>query len=110
MNYLICHLVGDYLLQNDWMVFGKKKSNLICGIHVFLYMLPFLFLQLPHWAFALIGFQHYIQDRTNFVVWFMKKKGQEEFATGVCSPWSIIVVDNVLHLVFIHLVILVTKL
>lgn len=27
MNWLIGHLVGDYLLQNDWQAQGKKKSS-----------------------------------------------------------------------------------
>ena len=49
---------------------------------------------------ALIGVEHFAQDRTGFVVWLMKAKGSAAFATGPCSPWSIIVTDNILHILF----------
>jgi len=28
---IIGHLVGDYLLQNDWMALNKKKRSLNCA-------------------------------------------------------------------------------
>jgi hypothetical protein len=31
----------------------------------------------------------------------MTLNGQESFATGVFAPWSIIVVDNIIHLVIL---------
>ena len=32
MNYLIAHLVGDYLLQNDWMAQGKYATVYVFGL------------------------------------------------------------------------------
>lgn len=29
INALVGHLVGDYLLQNDWQALNKKKSSAI---------------------------------------------------------------------------------
>ena len=71
MDWVVAFLVGDYLLQNDWMVKGKKKSSWICTVHVFFFMLPFLFLSLSWLQLSLIAIQHWIQDRTNIIDWFL---------------------------------------
>ena len=101
MNWFMAHLVGDYLLQNDWMANGKKNSTWICLIHVLFYCVPFVLFGIPPLAVALIGLEHFAQDRTGFVRWYMGAKGQDAFATHL-GPWSIIVVDNVLHLLFVY--------
>jgi len=105
MHWILAHLVGDYLLQTDKMALGKKTSSLICLIHVATYSLPFLTCRITWWQLLLIAGQHFAQDRTGFVVWFMKWKGSEQFATGPCSPWSIIITDNILHILWIALVV-----
>ncbi len=105
MHWIYAHLIGDYLLQCDWMALHKKNSSFRCFVHIVWYMIPFHWCGLNWWQFALIAVQHYIVDRTNFVAWFMKVKGQNEFATGVCFPWSQIVVDNILHILWIALVV-----
>ena len=105
MNVYIAHLIGDYILQNDWIASRKKKSSLVCLLHVMLYLIPFLFSSLPWWKLGLIGLQHFIQDRTNIVVWFIKFKGGQQFCLPPMAPWSIIVTDNVIHVVFIALMV-----
>ena len=100
MHWIYAHLIGAHLLQNDWMALNKKRSSWHCLVHVVVYMVPFLFTGLLWWQIALIGLQHYLQDRTQFVVWFMKVKGSEGFGTGSCAPWSVIVTDNILHILF----------
>lgn len=44
---------------------------------------------------------HFIQDRTDIVRWWMKLrwKDQSEFAKPPMAPWSLIVVDNVWHII-----------
>lgn len=101
MHWIYAHLIGDYLLQNDWMAFGKKQKSWICLVHVVIYMIPFLFCSFAWWQLATVAAQHFAQDRTGFVMWLMKTKGSEKFATGPCSPWSIIVTDNILHILTI---------
>ena len=101
MHWIYAHLIGDYILQNDWMAQNKKKSSLHCGVHVLVYMVPFLFCGFNWWQLLLIGAQHFAIDRTNFVTWFMDAKGSHIFATNVCFPWSIIVTDNILHILWI---------
>lgn len=67
-------------------------------------MIPFLFCGLTVTQLILIAVQHYAIDRTNFVAWFMEVKGSKNFATGVCFPWSQIVVDNILHILWMAFV------
>jgi len=101
MNYVLAHLIGDYLIQNDWMALNKKKHDLHCAVHVIVYMIPFLWCNMHMWQLAAIAIQHYLLDRYQFVPWFMKWRGSEKFSTGPCWPWSQIVVDNVLHILWI---------
>jgi hypothetical protein len=110
MHWIFAHLIGDYFLQNDWMALNKKTKSVPALVHVIFYCIPFLFCNLEWWQFSLIGLQHFIQDRTNFVVWFMKFKGSEKFASGPCAPWSIILTDNILHILFIAFIVWVKKL
>jgi len=100
MNWFMSHLIGDFLLQNDWMALNKKSRSWPCFVHVALYTLTVWFvMRWPWWAIAIVFATHFAQDRTNFIVWFMRHKGQEKFASPPMAPWSVIVVDNVLHLV-----------
>lgn len=100
MHWIYAHLIGDFLLQNDWMALNKKKSSWHCFVHIFFYLVPFYYTELLWWQIAAIGLQHYLQDRTGFVMWLMKVKGSGLFATGPCSPWSIIVTDQIIHILF----------
>jgi hypothetical protein len=60
------HLVGDFLLQNNWMQ-RKSVSSLVCSVHVAAYSLPFLVLVMtgkaPDWLVGVILLQHWLQDR-----------------------------------------------
>lgn len=109
MHWIYAHFVGDYLIQSDWMAQNKKKSSVHCLVHVLTYMIPFLLCKLKPWQMIVIAIQHFLTDRTNFVVWFMKIKGSKKFVTGPLAPWSIVVVDNILHVLTIAFVIFLGK-
>jgi hypothetical protein len=119
---IIGHLVGDYLLQNDWMALNKKKwknscpinclehrildcFNFPCFVHCVLWTLAVCLFSgwhsIPVIAFLFVT--HYIQDRTQIIGWWMrlKWKDQSKFAEPPMAPWSLIVVDNVWHIVTI---------
>lgn len=99
MNWLMGHLIGDYLLQDDWMALNKKRSSFACLVHCLLYTAAVgLATRWPLWTIPVIFATHFAQDRTNFIVWFMQHKNQRQFAAPPMAPWSIIVVDNVLHM------------
>lgn len=63
---IIAHLIGDFLLQNNWMQ-AKSRDSLVCTAHVAAYSIPFLIIAfaggLAWWALAVILSQHWLQDR-----------------------------------------------
>lgn len=85
MHWIYAHLIGDFLIQNDWMARNKKRSTPICLIHILTYILPFIFTGLIWWQIILIAIEHFIQDRTYIINMFMKVMGKNEFATGPLS-------------------------
>lgn len=71
-NQIVCHLVGDYILQSDWQALGKTRDFRIAWIHGFLYALPFLFLRPSVNGFLLIWLSHAIIDHyrlAKYVCW-----------------------------------------
>lgn len=63
MNELICHLFGDYIIQNHWMALNKTKSTFVAFVHALTYSLPFLVLTRNAWSLAIIFGTHLIIDR-----------------------------------------------
>lgn len=63
---LVCHVIGDFLLQNDWMQ-EKSRNSFVCLVHVLCYLIPFTAFTLaggmPWAGLAAIGAMHYLQDR-----------------------------------------------
>jgi hypothetical protein len=59
---LILHLIGDYILQSDWMANNKTKSVFPAITHAVTYSLPFLILRPSILAFAVILTTHFIID------------------------------------------------
>lgn len=107
MIQLILHLLGDYLLQNDWMAQNKKKNGrigfLACVVHCIIYSLPFLLIATPLQV-SFIFLAHFLIDRWYFVKWYMNIYGQKQFAKPPTAPWSIILVDNTFHLISNYLI------
>lgn len=60
---VLAHLVGDYLLQSDWMALEKTKRWWPAIAHGVTYTLPFLFLTRELDALALICVSHIVIDR-----------------------------------------------
>lgn len=100
---IIGHLVGDYLLQNDWMALNKKTVPGALVIHCNLWTLSVCIF--AGWAnpaaIGILFYTHLLQDGTDLIARWMNLIGQKQFRTGPCAPWSIIVVDNVWHIVTI---------
>lgn len=78
------------------------RGHLACTVHCLLYTIAvFLcsFWWMPMWGLAVCFVLHWPIDRFRLAGRYMRNvSGQRDFATGVFSPWSIIVVDNVIHL------------
>jgi hypothetical protein len=126
-DQLVCHAIGDYVLQSDWMANEKTKRSVAALAHVVTYALPFLLLG-PSWlALAVIVGSHFVIDRwrlARFVCWAKNIAlcpPSYENARGVAGPqfawlnckatgypserppwlsvWLLIIADNVIHVV-----------
>jgi len=80
MMILGAHMVGDFILQNDWMQ-RKSSSSLVCLVHVLVYLLPFCFL-LNWWQLILVGVQHFMWDR-----WSVARRWQIFWKQTPPSKW-----------------------
>ncbi len=71
-DQLLAHLVGDYLLQSDWMATEKTKRLSVALVHGLAYSLPFLALGPSLGAWAVIALSHALIDRyriARYLVW-----------------------------------------
>jgi hypothetical protein len=114
MEQLLLHLIGDYVLQTDWMAQNKTKSMRPAAAHAIVYATLFWLLDPSVIAFMVILVTHYLIDRyrlARYVV-FAKNwitdtslKWADCSATGYpssvppwMSVWLLIIADNTLHL------------
>ena len=149
LELLLAHLVGDYILQNDWMAANKviphpgpgihstygpwgvflqlteveksqeqsrlewerrnqawRMGNFSCTVHCLLYTLSvfaFTWYWMPWWGLLLCFAIHWPVDRFRLArKWMENVSGQHAFANGVFAPWSIILVDNIFHLLILY--------
>ena len=111
MNIILGHMIGDYLLQSDWMAINKKKKGITglipCLVHCLIWTISvyvFGFISTNSLLiFALLFLSHFVLDRTNFVKWYCN-------VTKIMpnpSMWKIIIVDNTLHLLMIYLIMMI---
>ncbi len=126
--FLLCgHMLGDFMLQNDWQATNKVVpyprgpqplegpealkydmehaagdiGTIACLTHCSLYTISIVIFSwwwMPLWGIATTFLTHYIIDRNRLARTYMKYCGQEKFATGVFSPWSILAVDFTMHM------------
>ena len=105
---ILAHLVGDYLLQSEWMARGKTKHWGPALAHGACYTLPFLLLTHSWWRLAIIGGSHIAIDRWRLsycVAWasnFLAPKKDwpsKKTLWGLDpSSWLRVVIDNTVHL------------
>lgn len=116
MEQLLLHLLGDFVIQNDWMALNKKKPGaygfFACLIHCATYSLPFAFI--TGWSAVLLIFAcHFIIDRYNLVTVFLSLRNgcdRGNFGFGPDRPiwltvWLNIITDNTFHLTWNYVVI-----
>lgn len=100
-SLLVGHLVGDFLFQNDWQAAGKRHNSAVCAAHAGFYFIGLLlvgFLFLPWWAYPAVVLPHFAVDRLGLARRYMAWFGQEKFATGDYKSWSVVAVDQIIHL------------
>ncbi len=62
INILICHLIGDYVLQNDFIAKTKANNYYHLFVHCVLYCVPFYLIFNLSWQLAVIFISHLIVD------------------------------------------------
>lgn len=86
MIQLIFHLIGDYVMQSDWMAQNKIKAHWPAFCHAWVYSLPFAFI--ASWpAYLVILITHFFIDRyrlARYVAWAKNRLG----AVSTWHPWS----------------------
>ena len=88
---IIGHLVGDYLLQNDWMAMEKKRNPMVAVCHAYIWTASVTlfsgWLLIPEGRGAIVALAllitHFVQDHTMIVHWWMKLIGQEDILVSV---------------------------
>lgn len=116
-DQIVAHLVGDYIIQSDWMANEKTKRSVAALAHAVTYTLPFLFLTQNVVALAIIAGTHFVIDRwrlARYVVYFKNFLAPQSywfawddcFATGYhkdrpawLAVWLLIIADNTMHLI-----------
>jgi len=117
---LLAHLVGDYLLQTQWMSDNKTSRWSPAIAHGVMYTLPFLLITTSPLALLVIAGTHVIIDRyrlAKYVTWFKnqfapkadrygwdseendKVSGYPKRVPSFMSLWLMIIADNTLHLI-----------
>lgn len=84
-----------------------KLAPYVCTLHCALYTSACLltcFWFLSWWAYLVIFATHWPIDRYRLARLYMKYTNKEEFATGPLAPWSVIVIDNVFHIIVLYVV------
>ncbi len=108
-DQILAHLIGDYILQSNWMAQNKTKSSIAAAFHALTYSLPFVAISQNPLALAVICLSHFVIDRwrlARFVVWLKNGPWLPITATGYqndvpvwLSVWLLIIADNTIHLI-----------
>jgi hypothetical protein len=113
---LLAHLVGDYLIQSDWMATEKTQRWWPAIAHAGTYALPFLAVTQSPIALAVIVVTHAVIDRyrlARHLVWAknLLSPARYRYPWSECATtgyhqdrpawmavWLMIIADNTLHL------------
>lgn len=116
---LAAHVIGDYLIQSDWMAQEKLRKSSVALLHGLTYGIPFipvvvtLDTRWPVAAWLVITLTHAVIDRfrlARHLVWFKNQFAPFSFrpphtATGhgldrpeFLTVWLLILVDNIVHM------------
>lgn len=109
------HLVGDYVIQSDWMAQQKTKRWFPAILHGLTYGLPFVLITQSPLALLVIVGTHILIDHyrlARHIVWVKNQMAPfahrpPHTATGHSADkpdwmavWLLIIVDNCLHMLF----------
>lgn len=116
MEQLLCHLVGDYILQSHTMAVNKRINVWWAVYHGITYTLPFMLIASPNALFVIVfthviidhlGIANYITSYKNYVFGTFNVNVLSEVYPESTPPyltaWLVILCDNTLHLLINYL-------
>ena len=121
---ILAHMVGDYVIQSDWMAREKTRRWLPAVAHGVTYTIPYAFITQSIPALVVIAGTHVIIDRyrlAKHLSWLKNqvapKRHRPEWAGGQfngysqhtplwMSTWLMIITDNLMHIIINTLAIL----
>lgn len=62
IDLIFCHVVGDYILQQDFIAKTKGENWYHLFVHCMLYILPFRIMYGTDWRLAMLFITHIIID------------------------------------------------
>lgn len=87
---------------------AMRLGHYACTLHCLCYTLAVWAMTLewmPWWGLLACFLVHWPVDRFRLAGWWMRNvSGQAEFAKGPLSPWSVIMVDNIFHLLTLYVI------
>jgi hypothetical protein len=104
----VAHLIGDWILQNDWQAKNKSKSWWALISHVLIYHVLILGVLLyfvgsqpsVYIAVVLLAFSHLILDRQTTIIWLMQRFHNSGDGTTP-ERWLMVAFDQALHIVLL---------
>lgn len=112
MNQLLAHMIGDYVIQTDYMALKKTEAHGPALLHAVTYTLPFTLITKKWQPLAVIAGTHFAIDRwrlAKHVAWAKNQLAPKEFrpkhtSTGYAenkpdwmAVWLMIFLDNTMH-------------
>jgi hypothetical protein len=111
----LCHVIGDYILQSDWVALNKSRRWDVALLHALLYSVPFVARTRSRGALATIAATHFAIDRwrlTRYLIWaknWLSPRGNVPLSA--CDPvtgfprerppwmtfWLYVIIDNTVH-------------
>lgn len=117
LQIVLAHLVGDYILQNDWMANEKTKRWKPAVLHGILYTLPYALITQSWAALLIIAGTHVIIDRfrlAKYLIWAINQtcpkayrypwsEAKDNAGYSASKPvwmstWLLFIIDNTIHL------------
>jgi hypothetical protein len=130
-NFIIGHIVGDYILQNNWMALNKKNSVMAALVHCIVYTVAIcvsIYQTLLQQSIEriiivaiLVFLSHVVLDYTDLVDSFLhairgrswkrsfdlaSKQVNQNIASAIIAYTAIVqtVVDNALHIIMMYFI------
>jgi uncharacterized protein DUF3307 len=114
MIQLLCHLYGDFILQNHWMANKKVEMSregwLACTLHVIFYMLPFFIAyDITPLQFTVMAGTHFLIDKFRLAKYvqmlrnFYFRGNGTPNAPDYLGVWLLFITDNILHVTINYL-------